>query len=102
MDFVDLEPLGLNFKELLSGPAQVGKIMSYVIIAQDNGLYYDPRSKGRNTKHRDQIGYGWIVKYMIGLSLLRQGLPVADSIYSLEYFVEHNARFLGLKSAQQA
>ena len=65
--FIDKE--GIEFKNLLSGPAQIGRILNYIIYAGDGILKHRPGN--RNDTFANNIGSAWCIEFMIGLGLVR-------------------------------
>ena len=67
--YVSIEKEGIEFKNLLSGPAQIGRILNYIIYAGDGILKHRPGN--RNDTFENNIGSAWCIEFMIGLGLIR-------------------------------
>ncbi len=73
---------GIEFKNLLSGPAQVGRILNYIFYAGEHSLKHQPGA--RNDNWENNIGNAWCVEFMIGLGLIELGEKIKDSnIYNI-------------------
>lgn len=70
-EYVKLEDYGIEFKNLLSGPAQVGRMLNYIIYAGNGILKHKPGN--RNTTMENNIGSAWAIEFMIGLGLVKLG-----------------------------
>jgi len=81
--YIDLKDNGIEFKNLLSGPAQVGRIINYIIFTGNGVLRHKPGN--RSTALENNIGYAWTVEFMIGLQLIRLGAKLSNQeVYRLE------------------
>ena len=76
MQHFDIEAENLEFKNLLSGPAPIGRILNYVYLVGTTGLYH--KNGYRYTSLENSIGYAWTTEFMIGLGLLSLGTAVND------------------------
>jgi len=74
MRHFNIETENLEFKNLLSGPAPVGRILNYVYLVGTTGLYH--KNGYRYTSLENNIGYAWTTEFMIGLGILSLGTPV--------------------------
>lgn len=71
MKRINIEELGIQFKQIVSGPAPVGRILNYIILAGKNILKHV--NGHRTTNLVDNIGSAWTTEFMIGLGLLTVG-----------------------------
>lgn len=76
MQHFNIEAENLEFKNLLSGPAPIGRILNYVYLIGTTGLYH--KNGYRYTSLENSIGYAWTTEFMIGLGLLSLGTAVND------------------------
>lgn len=60
----------MEFKNIISGPAPIHRILHYIQLAGDNKLYH--KNGNRDTKLKDNIAYAWTSEFMVGLSLLEK------------------------------
>lgn len=72
----DIEKESLEFKNLLSGPAPVGRILNYVYEAGTNGLFH--KNGYRSLEFKDRIGSAWTTEFMIGLGIFELGEEVGN------------------------
>lgn len=71
MERINIEEIGIQFKQIVSGPAPVGRILNYIILAGRNILKHV--NGHRTIKLVDNIGSAWTIEFMIGLGLLTVG-----------------------------
>lgn len=76
MKRLDIEKAELEFKNLLSGPAPVGRILNYVYLAGTDGIYH--KNGYRSTNRRGQIGSAWATEFIIGLGIFKLGAAFGD------------------------
>ncbi len=80
--YVEINNENIQFKNLLSGPAQVGRILNYIIFTGEHSLKHKPGS--RNDNLDNNIGNAWCVEFMIGLGLIELGEKInGTNIYQL-------------------
>ncbi len=77
----DIKSVNLEFKNLLSGPAPIGRILNYIYLTGNTGLKH--KNGYRYTNLKDNIGSAWCTEFMIGLGLVYIGSPVGTA-YKLE------------------
>ncbi len=71
MNRFEIEKDNILFKNLLSGPAPVGRILNYVIEAGGEGIYH---INGQRDLHfTDRVGSAWTTEFMIGLGIFTLG-----------------------------
>lgn len=56
----------ITFGQLLSAPAQVGRILNYIILSGNDKLFY---GSNRNTSLKNNIGDEWCINFMVGLGI---------------------------------
>lgn len=71
MKRLDIDKYGIEFKNLLSGPAPVGRILKYINLAGDKELWH--QNGFRYTNLTNNIGSAWTTEFMIGLGLVAKG-----------------------------
>ncbi|MBQ2719281.1 MAG: HNH endonuclease [Clostridia bacterium] len=71
-----IEERNLEFKNLLSAPAPVGRILNYIFEAGSGKLFH--KNGYRSLDFSERIGYAWTTEFMIGLELVYKGSDVAD------------------------
>lgn len=76
MQRLNIEKEGLEFKNLLSGPAPVGRILNYIYLAGTTGLCH--KNGYRYTDLKGQIGSAWATEFMIGLGVVYLGAEMGD------------------------
>ena len=81
MDRINIESAGIEFKNILSGPAPVGRILNYIKIAGSVGMYH--RNGYRSLDFKGQVGSAWATEFMIGLNIFRLGAEVGDKFQLL-------------------
>ena len=58
----------MKFKNLISGPAPVGRILNYIKLAGLNNLKH--KNGNRDLKLNNNIGSAWCTEFMVGLGLV--------------------------------
>ena len=76
-NYVEINNESIEFKNLLSGPAQVGRILNYIIYAGEGMLRHKPGS--RNDSMENNIGSAWCIEFMIGLGLIELDSKIGDT-----------------------
>ena len=76
-NYVEIDTEKIEFKNLLSGPAQVGRILNYIIYAGEGLLKHKPGN--RNDNFENYIGSAWCIEFMIGLGLVELDSKIGDS-----------------------
>lgn len=76
MERYNIENKGLEFKNLLSGPAPVGRILNYIYLAGTTGLYH--KNGYRCIDLEEQIGSAWTTEFMIGLGVVAIGAEMGN------------------------
>lgn len=67
MDFVNLTNTDLKFNNMASGPAPVGRILNYIILAGQGKLKY--KAGKRQTRLENDYGDAWCIDLIYGLGL---------------------------------
>ena len=97
MKRLDIEKEGLEFKNLLSGPAPVGRILNYIKLSGNNNLYHI--NGYRYTDLNGKVGSAWATEFMIGLGLLKLGGQVGEK-YKLPLTKEGQTIFRIMQSGK--
>lgn len=71
MERINIEEKNIQFKQIVSGPAPVGRILNYINLAGRNVLKHVNGHRTINLV--DNIGSAWTTEFMIGLGLLTVG-----------------------------
>lgn len=80
--YIEIDNDNIEFKNLLSGPAQVGRILNYIIYAGEGILRHKPGS--RNDSMENNIGSAWCIEFMIGLGLIETDSKIGDTnVYNI-------------------
>lgn len=69
VDYEKLEDYSVEFKNVISAPAPVGRILNYVILAGQGVLRH--KNGFREITLRDNIASAWCSEFMVGLGLIR-------------------------------
>lgn len=77
----NLSALNLGFKNLISGPAPVGRVLNYIKLAGNSTLKH--KNGNRDIRLTNNIGCAWTTEFMIGLGLLSIGPTVSHNVYLL-------------------
>lgn len=77
MKKINIEYKNIQFKNLLSGPAPVGRILNYLYLVGTTGLKH--KNVNRQTNLQGGIGDAWCTEFMIGLGLIKLGAPVGTA-----------------------
>lgn len=75
--YIEINNENIEFKNLLSGPAQVGRILNYIIYAGEGILRHKPGN--RNDSMENNIGSAWCIEFMIGLGLIELDSRIGDT-----------------------
>ena len=76
-NYVKINTEKIEFKNLLSEPAQVGRILNYIIYAGEGLLKHKPGN--RNDSFENYIGSAWCIEFMIGLGLVELDSKIGNS-----------------------
>lgn len=68
IDYINLNDYNISFKQLISGPAQVGLILNYVILAGKGILRHKNGYRAKDLKNN--YAYAWTSELMVGLGLI--------------------------------
>ncbi len=74
----NIKSANIEFKNLFSGPAPVGRILNYIYLIGTVGLKH--KNGNRTVYSADGIGYAWTTEFMIGLGLVKLGDHVGTAI----------------------
>ncbi|MGN0628256.1 MAG: HNH endonuclease [Oscillospiraceae bacterium] len=78
MQKLSIETDGFEFKNLVSGPAPVGRILNYIFKTGRGELKH--KNGYRATDLNNNIGCAWTTEFMIGLGVVRLGDVVGDAV----------------------
>lgn len=67
-EYEKLSDYGVEFKNVLSGPAPVGRVLNYVIRAGNHLLNH--KNGYRSLDLKNNIGSAWCTEFMVGLGLI--------------------------------
>lgn len=81
MKYVNIDKMHLKFKNLVSAPAPLGRMLNYILHANKVGLIY--KAGYRSTDLKGNIGYSWTIDLMIGLGILTPRDIYANGTYKL-------------------
>ena len=76
MERFNIEKEGLEFKNLLSGPAPVGRILNYIYTAGTIGMYH--KNGYRSLDFKNNIGSAWATEFIIGLGFFSLGAEIGN------------------------
>lgn len=68
LEYIKLSDYKVSFKQLISGPAQVGLILNYVILAGKGILMHKNGYRAKDLKNN--YAYAWTSELMVGLGLV--------------------------------
>ena len=91
----DIKSVNLEFKNLLSGPAPVGRILNYVYLIGTTGLKH--KNGHRQTNLQNNIGDAWCTEFMRGLGLVKLGNLIGNA-YKLELTTNGRTLFNYMKN----
>lgn len=81
IDYISLQDYNVEFKQLISGPAPVGRILNYLILTGNGSLRH--RNGNRDLYLYDGIASAWCSEFMVGLGLIYYKDEIRDGIYQL-------------------
>lgn len=67
-EYEKLSEYGVEFKNVISGPAPVGRVLNYVIRAGNRILNH--KNGYRSLDLKDNVGSAWCTEFMVGLGLI--------------------------------
>ncbi len=76
MERLNIEKDGLEFKNLLSGPAPVGRILNYIYTAGTVGMFH--KNGYRSLDFKNNVGSAWATEFIIGLGIFSLGAEIGD------------------------
>lgn len=81
MKVVDIASKGILFKQLITGPATVGRILNYIRLAGEGNLLH--KNGERSADLSNNIGSAWATEFIIGLELVTLGSEVNGNAFIL-------------------
>jgi hypothetical protein len=81
LERLNIENKGLNFTNLLSGPARIGRVFNYIIKIGNNEL----KDGSTRAVEQEADGYGdsWCLKWMLGLEIIEHGEEISPGVFKL-------------------
>ena len=76
MKHFKIESKNLEFKNLLSGPAPIGRILNYINYAGKSELFH--KNGYRYLDFTNNIGSAWTTEFMIGIGVVQLGNEIND------------------------
>lgn len=80
-EYEKLTNYGVEFKNVISGPAPVGRVLNYVIMAGNGQLNHKNGYRALDLK--DNIGSAWCTEFMVGLGLIRYNVDKKLTFYPI-------------------
>lgn len=68
IEYENLQQYNISFKQLISGPAPVGRILNYLVLTGKGVLKH--RNGNRDLNLNDNIASAWCSEFMVGLGLV--------------------------------
>ncbi len=68
VDYIKLSEYNVEFKQLISGPAPVGRILNYLILTGKGVLKH--KNGNRDLYLNDNVASAWCSEFMVGLGLI--------------------------------
>ena len=88
---------GIQFKQLISGPAPVGRVLNYVKLIGNNKLKH--KNGNRDLSLTNDIGSAWCTEFMVGLGLANYVEVPETNIYPLYLTLEGSDLFNMIKNS---
>lgn len=82
VDYIKLSEYKVSFKQLISGPAPVGRILNYVILTGKGVLKH--KNGSRDLTLKDNIASAWCSEFMVGLGLVFYVEETGKTVYPLQ------------------
>lgn len=80
-EYVDLNEYNVRFKHLISGPAPVGRILNYLVLAGKGKLKH--KNGNRDLSLINDIASAWCSEFMVGLQLVYYVEKKGKTVYPL-------------------
>lgn len=88
---------GIQFKQLISGPAPVGRVLNYVKLIGNNNLKH--KNGNRDLNLTNNIGSAWCTEFMVGLGLASYVEIPGTNVYPLYLTFDGQSLFETLKTS---
>ena len=82
VDYIKISEYKVAFKQLISGPAPVGRILNYVILTGKGALKH--KNGSRDLTLKDNIASAWCSEFMVGLGLVFYVEETGKTVYPLQ------------------
>lgn len=79
--YIDLDKYNIKFKQLISGPAPVGRILNYLVMTGKKELKH--KNGNRDLNLSDNIASAWCSEFMVGLGLVYYEDDGSNNIFPL-------------------
>ena len=93
INYVNLNEYKITFKQLISGPAPVGRILNYLILTGKGVLRH--KNGNRDLSLNDSIASAWCSEFMVGLGLIYYVEEDDETVYPL-YLTENGKKLYEL------
>lgn len=80
-EYEKMSEYGVEFKNIISGPAPVGRVLNYTIRAGNQVLNH--KNGYRSLDLKDNIGSAWCTEFMVGLGLIRYEVDKRKEFYPI-------------------
>lgn len=81
VEYINLNEYKVLFKQLISGPAPVGRILNYLILTGKGVLRH--KNGNRDLTLNDSIASAWCTEFMVGLGLIYYVEEDDETVYQL-------------------
>lgn len=88
---------GIQFKQLISGPAPVGRVLNYVKLIGNNKLKH--KNGNRDLSLTNDIGSAWCTEFMVGLGLANYVEVPETNVYPLYLTLDGSNLFNMIKNS---
>lgn len=82
VDYIKLDEYKVKFKQLISGPAPVGRILNYLILTGKGVLRH--KNGNRDLYLNDNVASAWCSEFMVGLGLIYYVEESGKTTYPLQ------------------
>ena len=95
VDYINLNEYNVEFKQLISGPAPVGRILNYLVLTGKGVLRH--KNGNRDLYLNDNVASAWCSEFMVGLGLIFYVEESGKTIYPLQLTENGNQLFSLIK-----
>ena len=93
-----LSVYGIQFKQLISGPAPVGRVLNYLKLIGNNKLKH--KNGNRDLNLTNDIGSAWCTEFMVGLGLTTYVELPGTNVYPLYLTLDGSKLFDKIKNSK--